>query len=722
MKYKLSILFIFFACLSIAQSAKENYANKLSARFKYVEAYPVWEELATKYVSKHKGNVNSLKMAADAAFKSEQFDKALNWNMVLVQNNWADTADWNQLFQLLLINNDKNKFKAFLDSAAYKFPKSSFTEKWKVLAFDWTILDTSQSDFEVALLRPKSKAEEFAAVPYKKGILFVSNEFNIGFVNQKYARSGQNYSNIFYVDDLRNVEKSIKKKQLWDEIKQIKAHDGPISFSRDGKKVFITRNQLATDDSNRIQVSKLEQVIFIKKGGDWVQEESFAWNSNKFSTGHAVIDTNKNIIFSSNKPGGYGGADLYLSEWQKDHYAEPINLGPTINTPQDELFPFVSSKGYLYFSSNGWPGLGGLDIFRTDRLESEPVNMERPLNSNADDFAFSINEEKGKGYISSNRNKWKDQIYKITRANMGIDFELNVSTCLGRPLINLPIIIKDKSNNRNRTVYTNEKGFVNMDLQIEHQYVFMYAGDNNIYKDSILFAAKAPGKFQKQLKLKFLNQVWVIKAQTNTGKVLEGVIVSMYQPKGLIKKALTDSLGVFAYMPKNKERIDSIAGSLINYEDAKVKNIVLVKDVCNDTVFFTLVFQEKKAEEFINLGMIFYDLDKSFLRPEGKVELDKLVVYMLSHPELTVELSSHTDSRESDEYNIKLSQRRSNSCVKYIIAKGIPKDKIVAKGYGETRLLNNCSNEVNCTDEEHQLNRRTELKILLTESQIEEQQ
>ena len=119
--------------------------------------------------------------------------------------------------------------------------------------------------------------------------------------------------------------------------------------------------------------------------------------------------------------------------------------------------------------------------------------------------------------------------------------------------------------------------------------------------------------------------------------------------------------------------------------------------------------------------MIFYDLDKSFLRPEGKVELDKLVVYMLSHPELTVELSSHTDSRESDEYNIKLSQRRSNSCVKYIIAKGIPKDKIVAKGYGETRLLNNCSNEVNCTDEEHQLNRRTELKILLTESKIEQE-
>jgi hypothetical protein len=720
MRYKLSIFFVCFTSILVAQNVKENYASKLSARYKYVEAYPVWEELANKYVSKHKGSINSIRMAADAAYKSEQFDKALNWNMVLVQNNWADTSDWNQLFQLLLINNDKEKFKSYLDSAILKFPKSSFAQKWKEISFDVTILDTTQSDFEVELLRPKSMAEEFSAIPYKKGILFVSNEFNIGFVNQKYERSEQNYSNIFYIEDLQNVQNSISKKQLWNEIQQIKAHDGPVSFSRDGKKAFVTRNQVSTDDNNNIKVSKLEQLVFIKKSGSWIREESFDWNSKSYSTGHAVIDTNKNIIFSSNKPGGYGGADLYLSEWQKDHYAEPINLGATINTPQDELFPYVSSKGYLYFSSNGWPGLGGLDIFRTDRLESEPINMERPLNSNADDFAFTINEEKGKGYISSNRNKWKDQIYKITRANMGIDFELKVSTCLGRPLIKLPILIKDKSNNKTRTIYTNEKGLVNVDLQIEHQYVFVYAGDNNNHKDSILFAAKVPGKFQKQLKVKFLNQVWVIKAQTNTGKLLEGVIVTMYQPKGLIKKALTDSSGVFAYMPKNKEKLDSIAGSLINYEDAKVKNIVLVKDICNDTVFFTLGFQEKKAEEFINLGMIFYDLDKSFLRPEGKVELDKLVVYMLAHPELTVELSSHTDSRESDEYNIKLSQRRSNSCVNYIIAKGIPKEKIVAKGYGETRLINHCSNGVDCTEEEHQLNRRTELKILLPESQSEQ--
>jgi hypothetical protein len=206
MRYKLSILFVCFTSILFAQNVKENYASKLSARYKYVEAYPVWEELANKYVSKHKGSINSIRMAADAAYKSEQFDKALNWNMVLVQNNWADTSDWNQLFQLLLINNDKEKFKSYLDSAILKFPKSSFAQKWKDISFDVTILDTTQSDFEVELLRPKSMAEEFSAIPYKKGILFVSNEFNIGFVNQKYERSEQNYSNIFYIEDLQNYK------------------------------------------------------------------------------------------------------------------------------------------------------------------------------------------------------------------------------------------------------------------------------------------------------------------------------------------------------------------------------------------------------------------------------------------------------------------------------------------------------------------------------------
>jgi len=115
--------------------------------------------------------------------------------------------------------------------------------------------------------------------------------------------------------------------------------------------------------------------------------------------------------------------------------------------------------------------------------------------------------------------------------------------------------------------------------------------------------------------------------------------------------------------------------------------------------------------------MIYYDFDLWNLRPESKAELDKLIKYMKEHPDLTVELGSHTDSRGSDRYNKKLSERRSQSCVKYIREAGIPKGKILAKGYGETKLVNRCSNKEKCSKAEHQLNRRTELQIQIIETE-----
>jgi outer membrane protein OmpA-like peptidoglycan-associated protein len=134
--------------------------------------------------------------------------------------------------------------------------------------------------------------------------------------------------------------------------------------------------------------------------------------------------------------------------------------------------------------------------------------------------------------------------------------------------------------------------------------------------------------------------------------------------------------------------------------------------VCPKDAAYTLVLDELSSEETIDLGMILYDLDKYALRPEGMRELNKLVRYMSTRPELRVELSSHTDSRAPDAYNLVLSQNRAQSCVDYILAQGIEPTRIIARGYGEDRLVNGCKDGVECTDEEHQMNRRTELKIV----------
>ena len=114
----------------------------------------------------------------------------------------------------------------------------------------------------------------------------------------------------------------------------------------------------------------------------------------------------------------------------------------------------------------------------------------------------------------------------------------------------------------------------------------------------------------------------------------------------------------------------------------------------------------------INLKNIHYDLDKYFIRDDAKAELNKLVQFMKDNPKVNVELSSHTDSRASDDYNKTLSQNRANSAVEFLISKGINESRLKAIGYGETKLLNQCSNGIDCTESQHQINRRTEMKVI----------
>ncbi|NBU47138.1 MAG: OmpA family protein, partial [Flavobacteriales bacterium] len=159
--------------------------------------------------------------------------------------------------------------------------------------------------------------------------------------------------------------------------------------------------------------------------------------------------------------------------------------------------------------------------------------------------------------------------------------------------------------------------------------------------------------------------------------------------------------------------IDSIVASKINYRD--VRFVMKADTECNADQNSFIILEKIADSDYIKLENIYYDFDLWNIRPEGKKELDKLVKYMNSHPDLIIELSSHTDCRGTDQYNDWLSDKRSNSCVNYIKSKGILPEKIIAKGFGEKQLVNNCIDESLCSEEEHQKNRRTELKIKLDE-------
>ena len=266
---------------------------------------------------------------------------------------------------------------------------------------------------------------------------------------------------------------------------------------------------------------------------------------------------------------------------------------------------------------------------------------------------------------------------------------------------------------------TNSDGILNFKPRVNSSFSFYYCGDDKYAADSIQFSYNEELDTEIKFQAKLKNQIVKINFVDQNNNFLSGVQLSSYS-KGIIKSKYisNDAEGEIIFSTQEFFSLDSIKANLINYEDILLATSDLAKNKCSDTIFFTINMLKETGEDWINLGLILYDFDLFNLRPEGRLELDKLVRYMKQHPDVFVELQSHTDSRGTYDYNIWLAEQRSQSCVNYIISNGISSSQIIPKGYGERRLKNSCNDFTVCTEDEHQENRRTELHIKLTKDAI----
>ena len=440
------------------------------------------------------------------------------------------------------------------------------------------------------------------------------------------------------------------------------ANDGTPAFTKDGTTVVFARGNTGKSKDPSPDV---DLYISKKTGNAWSEPERLSISDSLAWDGSPCFSADeRTLYFSSNRRGGKGGVDLYRVPIDNSgRFGRPINLGSTINTPGDELFPYVSANGKLYFSSDGHPSIGGLDLFVASRNETEIVveHLGVPINSIGDDFAISFSDST-QGYISSNRpgGKGDDDIYFFKSTGS----EDRWWTTAPPPVID-----------------TLNKKIVNYFVQVK----VVDPSGNPI--DSVKINVRKNGQTLSNEK-------------TNKKGFIE-----------LIDLAENDEL-VFKC---DKEDFITVRSSF-SMEGKTIPESLLKKEMTDTTFQVTITMDRpeigKEISKLYEINSIYYDLDKADIRPDAAEELDKIVQFLSDNTQMNLELGAHTDARASTGYNLKLSQRRAESAVNYIIRRGITKDRIKPKGYGESQLINECSDGVECPEEMHQQNRRTEFKII----------
>lgn len=422
-----------------------------------------------------------------------------------------------------------------------------------------------------------------------------------------------------------------------------KMHESNGIITKDGQTMYFTRNNYndgkKVRDENKVTHLNIYKAQLVN--GEWDNVTKLPFNYDNYSTIHPALNTDETkLYFSSDMPGTLGAFDLFSVDINSNGtYGEPENLGSTINTTHREQFPFISSTNNLYFASNGHFGMGGLDVFKSnisDDSYGKPLNLSDKINSNRDDFAFSINEEEETGYFSSNRDGGvgDDDIYRFTQVKRykvdGVVRKKGTTEILPGTYVTLT---DDNGNLINKTTVGNDA-------------------------------------------------TYSMEIKANTSYTLKGTLKS-YNPSEI------------SFATDNKGNIDKdIVLELESYVEVEEK----------------IVIEHDKLQ--IKINPIYFYFDSWEIIPEAAIELDEVVAVMKKYPEIVIEIGTHTDSRGDDAYNLELSNKRASSVRDYLVEQGISADNVKPVGYGETQIINRCSNGVRCWEREHYENRRCEFVIM----------
>ncbi len=638
-------LFIVMFLVTISASSQEKNIQKGNDDFdKY--AFVNSRDIYLKVIENGYQSQDLYQKLGDSYYFTAELNDAAKWYGLLIES-YKDSIDTEYYFRYAQSLKSLKQYAAadkIMDEFYTVNPTDSratyFNEEKNYLS----LIEMQSGRFELSALEINSERSDFAPSFYLGNLVFTS------------SREKRNVSKIIHewnnqpFLDLYVMNQSDEKGSVTSFSKNIntKFHESTAVITKDGNTIYFTRNNYTnknykenTEGTNLLKLYRSEKI-----DGKWLKAVELPFNSDEYAVAHPTLSPDENTLyFASDMPGGKGLSDLYKVSIEEDGFGTPESLGDIINTEGRETFPFIATNGNLYFSSDGHPGLGGLDVYVVEQNEDgtygEGYNVGEPVNSPVDDFTFIINSTSGLGYFASNREggMGSDDIYSFRQV------EAPIKSCVQL----LSGTVRNKEN----------------DQIVPSAKVVLLDSENNILSETV---SSTEGEFN--FDAIHCARAYAVRANKVNYSPDETSFVTSSEFSAQINKTL--------YLNPNFP-------------------IVLGADL----------------NKILDLNPVYFDLDKSFIRADAEIELQKVIAAMSQYPALKIDVRSHTDSRANDDYNIKLSQRRNTATLKYIIEKGgISANRLTGKGYGETQLVNACVNDIDCTEEMHQLNRRSEFIIV----------
>ena len=878
---------IYFTCFILvfttAGFGQFKKAEKQFSKYNYAKAISAYEKVA-------KGSSNDKQTAliklADCHRILNNYQKSETYYAQAVSMGKVP-AEVNYNYGNVLKSNNKysealSQYYAYLESNEKSKTAQNAIKSCQEIKY-W---ESKPKEYEIKNIESiNTNRSEFCPVVVNNKLIYVGEKTNDVVDFEKSNTNNQPYLNVF-ASEIKSNE--VKKGKLLSKKVNTSFHDGPISFTSDGKLAAYTRvDYVVTKDKNFVNRAKI--YFSSVDGNSYSKSKAFVYNNDAYSCSHPSLSNDgTQLFFASDMPGGLGRQDIWMCKKNGDSWDKPVNLGVDINTSDDEVFPSINKNGMLYYSSNGLPGFGDLDIFSAKQTDGRWLlnrNEGLYLNSKADDFGITfVNDTTG--YFSSNREggKGADDIYwyKFTSKSMIIDGmvlltenvndpakgvkvyllddkgkkidstntdnkglfvfknldsdksymaeieenEMNLKTksryyladkngkiarithnqgtgqkfvfrnlpvdpngmpdlynnddlslagnllygdSPSKPLANKKVVIKNEFGDVMETTTTNDFGaFAFRNLPLDQNYS-LTIDDTDLPADMKIVLTNKSGKEIKTMrsdgkgKFKFnllsndkstMSDLVIDDAELimklkgalydQDKKAITNAKVTIFNRNELIENIITDDKGKFAFTNLETDKnylfsIDDSEGRFTNVSkvylaDSKGRIYKEIKRNSNGKFQFELLDVDKNAmgdfsvddpwlqvlemknkqqkEALTIVEKLQYAYGDYKIDQAGKNVLDKVVNILATNSNLTIELSSHTDSRSSDAFNMQLSQKRAKAAVDYITAKGINKTRLKAVGYGESKLLNKCANDVPCSEEEHAINRRTEFKIV----------